>query len=219
MRTLRAGHEFPRSAVYLGVATFLLVGTSALASGDVARGKELFANCVACHGAAGEGNATLKAPAIAAMPQWYVEAQLQKFQTGARGAHPDDSEGLRMRPMSMTVKGEANISAVAAYVATLAPARPAASLSGGDVNAGKASYAVCAACHGPAGEGNPALKAPPLTQTQDWYLLAQLTKFKAGVRGAKPEDASGATMRPMALMLADEQAMKNVLAYVRTLAK
>ncbi|MBN1204759.1 MAG: cytochrome c [Myxococcaceae bacterium] len=215
----RAGYELPRSAFHLAVAALLLVGASGRAAGDAARGKELFANCAVCHGASGEGNEKLKAPAIAAMPQWYVEAQLQKFQTGARGAHPDDIEGLRMRPMSMTVKGEANISAVAAFVAALAPVRPAATLSGGDANIGKATYAVCAACHGPAGEGNPALKSPPLTQTQDWYLMAQLTKFKTGVRGTRPEDASGATMRPMALMLADEQAMKNVLAYVRTLAR
>ncbi len=215
----RAGYEFPRSVVHLAVAALLLVGASGRAADEAGRGKELFANCVICHGASGEGNERLKAPAIAGLPRWYLEAQLQKFQTGARGAHPDDIEGLRMRPMSMTVKGEANVSAVAAFVAALAPVRPGPTLSGGDATAGKATYMVCVACHGPTGEGNPTLKAPPLTRTPDWYLMAQLKKFKAGVRGSRPEDTSGATMRPMALLLADEQAMKSVLAYLGTLAR
>jgi hypothetical protein len=48
-------------------------------------------------------------------------------------------------------------------------------------------------------------------------MLTQLSNFKAGIRGAVPEDASGATMRPMAMTLADEQAMKDVIAYILTL--
>lgn len=63
-------------------------------------GRELFAACATCHGVQGEGNVSIQAPSIAALPAWYVEVQLLKFRTGARGAHPDDLEGLRMRPMS-----------------------------------------------------------------------------------------------------------------------
>lgn len=114
---------------------------------------------------------------------------------------------------------QAEVKVVADYVATLPPAKPVATLSGGDAKAGAGSYAVCMACHGPDGKGNPALKAPPIVGASDWYLLAQLKKFKAGVRGTNPADASGATMRPMSLTLADEQAMKNVLAHLATLSR
>ena len=36
---------------------------------------------------------------------------------------------------------------------------------------------------------------------------------------AKPGDASGALMRPMSMTLPDEQAMHDVIAYIKTLAK
>jgi cytochrome c553 len=182
-------------------------------------GQELFASCTSCHGAKGEGNPTIAAPSIAGLPAWYVEAQLVKFRTGVRGAHPDDIEGLRMRPMSRQLQNEAEVKRVAEYVSTLPLAKPAKTLEGGDATAGAASYATCLACHGPNGAGNEALKAPPIAGQSDWYLFAQLKKFKAGIRGANPKDTSGGTMRPMAMTLADEQAMKNVIAHVSTLSR
>ena len=42
---------------------------------------------------------------------------------------------------------------------------------------------------------------------------------EAGVRGAKPGDTYGALMRPMSLTLPDEQALKDVIAYVMSLAE
>ena len=44
-----------------------------------------YATCVACHGAVGEGNAALNAPALAGQQAAYLERQLQPFQVrGAR---------------------------------------------------------------------------------------------------------------------------------------
>ena len=148
-----------------------------------------------------------------------MEAQLQKFKGGLRGAHPDDVAGLRMRPMTYTLKTDADLSAVAAYVAGLPPVEPVPSLEGGDAAKGQTSYALCMACHGAAGEGNKALNGPPLNRLNDWYLLEQLEKFKAGIRGGDPRDVNGIMMRPMALSLADDQAMKDVIAYILTLGR
>ena len=50
-------------------------------------------------------------------------------------------------------------------------------------------------------------------------MLAQLKKFKEGIRGAHPKDITGMQMRPMAMILPDEQAMKDVIAYIQTIAK
>ena len=44
-----------------------------------------------------------------------------------------------------------------------------------------------------------------------------LKKFKEGVRGTNPQDIGGMQMRPMSMTLVDEQAMKDVIAYIRTL--
>ena len=83
--------------------------------------------------------------------------------------------------------------------------------------AGQALYATCAACHGAGGEGNAGLNAPRLSVQQDWYLVRQLENFKSGARGAHADDGFGAQMRPMAMMLADAAAVKNVVAYIASL--
>lgn len=180
-------------------------------------GQELYASCTSCHGPDGQGNPSIAAPAIAGMPAWYLEAQFVKFRTGVRGAHPDDIEGLRMRPMTRQMLNDAEIKAVVGYVAQL-PARVQPKSLEADAAAGAASYATCTACHGADGKGNEALKAPPIAGQYDWYLVSQLKKFRAGIRGTNPNDITGAQMRPMALTLADEQAVKNVVAHVGTLA-
>lgn len=87
----------------------------------------------------------------------------------------------------------------------------------GDVAAGQAAYAVCAACHGAQAEGNVALNAPKLSGQGAWYLERQLRLFKAGARGADPKDAFGRTMAPMAATLADDAAVANVVAYIASL--
>ncbi len=193
---------------------------------DVARGQELFALCAHCHGDAAAGNHAIGAPAIAGLPAWYVRNQLEKFSNGLRGKHFDDIEGLRMRPMTLWLVGhpdnpelgKANIASVAAYVATLPPTKPAASVADGDVARGEASWPLCGSCHGMQGEGSEPQSAPPLAGQSDWYVLASLQKFKAGTRGYDgANDPFGGTMRGMANVLADEQAMKDVVAYIATL--
>jgi cytochrome c553 len=203
--------------VLAALAVAMLAASAPAQAAD--RGYQLYDLCQQCHGTAGAGNLAYLAPAIAGLPQWYVEAQLQKFRAGYRGGHFDDIAGMRMRPMSLSLESDADVTAVAAYVASLAPLAPAPVLEGGDAAKGQVLYAPCAACHGPDGSGNPAVFGPPLKHESDWYLLTQLANFRAGVRGAKPGDTSGALMRPMSMTLADEQAMKDVIAYIKTLAK
>ncbi len=195
----------------------LLAGCGKVSEPGVDRGKQVFRTCVPCHGADGGGNETVGAPSIAGMEEWYLEAQLVKFRDGARGDHPDDVEGLRMRPMARALRTvPTDAASVAEYVASLPPQAPDRTLHG-DAAAGAAKYAVCIACHGPDGGGNQALNAPGLVDKDDWYLAKQITKFKTGVRGADPQDASGATMVPMSLTLADDQAVADVLAHIATL--
>lgn len=192
-------------------------GKTAQPAGGVATGAELFQLCTQCHGPNGEGNPKVNAPAIAGLDQWYLEAQLKKFKAGVRGTHADDHAGMQMRPMAMSLPTEADIQAVSAHVAGLAKRKPAPTLTGGDAAAGQALFGTCVACHGPSAAGNQAVGAPPLNGASDWYLLTQLKHFKDGVRGTNPADTAGATMRPMAQILVDEKAMKDVIAYVTTL--
>jgi len=182
-----------------------------------APGQEIFQLCAQCHGPTGAGQRPLNAPSIAGLPKWYVEAQLKKFRKGARGTHWQDLAGMQMRPMSLSFHNDADLEAVAGYVASLPRPSVAPMLEGGDAEHGKLLFTPCTACHGPEAAGNEQLKAPPLRAASDWYLATQLAHFKAGIRGANPLDVEGATMRPMAATLPDEQAVKDVVAYISSM--
>ncbi len=61
------------------------------------------------------------------------------------------------------------------------------------------------------------LKSAADCRVDDWYLATQIRKFRSGVRGTNPKDAGGRLMRPMARTLANEDAIRNVVAYIGTL--
>ena len=82
------------------------------------RGEKLYGLCSQCHGPEGAGNPLSLAPSIAGLSSWYVQAQLENFKKGVRGMHPDDRGGLRMYPMSLALKSQTDIEAVALYVSS-----------------------------------------------------------------------------------------------------
>ncbi len=183
-----------------------------------ARGASLYETCVPCHGNNGEGNLTLRAPAIAGLPQWYVSAELTKFRSGVRGSHPDDMEGHRMAPMARSLLSAKDVDDVALHVSQMRSAWQKPDFAMADTAAGGATFrTICVTCHGANAMGNQALGAPPLAGQHDWYLVAQLRKFHSGMRGANPEDITGAQMRAMSMTLADSVAMHDVVSYVKSL--
>lgn len=88
-------------------------------SGDSNHGSELYVSCAACHGAEGQGNEMLGAPALAGRDDWYLERQLQLFRSGYRGSHPDDSYGQQMRASVSALGSTQDVKDVVAYIATL----------------------------------------------------------------------------------------------------
>ena len=205
--------------LHVAACAFSLVFlVSGLSGQDLKKGKSYFQVCVACHGPDGLGNQLLNAPAIAGLDVTYIETQLYNFKHSIRGADPRDLTGLQMRPMSMTLQDEEAIKSVAAYVATLKPKVPTDTFHDGDAAKGQATYALCLACHGPDAGGNALLKSPSLQYQSDWYMLRQLKKFKEGIRGSNPKDIGGMQMRPMSMTLVDEQAMKDVIAHIRSIS-
>ena len=148
------------------------------AAGDPAKGKALYATCASCHGANGEGNQALNAPAIAGQQEWYLTRQLKNYQDGIRGTHAKDVYGMQMRPMSMVVWGEKKTADVVAYITSLPDPENAAITLGGDPAVGQANYMVCASCHGMNGEGNQALNSPRIAGQFDWYTHRQLDELE-----------------------------------------
>ncbi len=90
-------------------------------------------------------------------------------------------------------------------------------LAAGDAAKGKTLYNICAACHGANAEGTAALNAPANAGQDPWYMTRQLKNFRAGIRGAHPDDTFGAQMRPMAMVLTGDQDIEDVVAYITSL--
>ncbi len=135
-------------------------------------------NCAACHGVSATGSRALGAPNLADGDWLYGgddAAVLASILDGRQGLMPP--QGAQFQA--------AQITNLAHYVV---------SLSGPPVDAvkaqlGKASFGACAACHGPAGKGNPALGAPNLSD--DIWLhggsLGQIEKvIREGLHGVMP---------------------------------
>eukprot|EP00903_Cladosiphon_okamuranus_P004290 g4288.t1 len=87
---------------------------------NVQNGRAIYATgCVACHGAAAEGNQALAAPKLTALPDWYIHRQLQYFRNGIRGSHAEDIWGATMVPFALMLSGNQAIADVTAYIETL----------------------------------------------------------------------------------------------------
>jgi len=91
---------------------------AATVSGDVANGRKLYAACAACHGTAGQGNAALNSPALAARSDWYLATQLANYKAGLRGSDERDTYGAQMRSIAVTLPDAKAINDVVAYINT-----------------------------------------------------------------------------------------------------
>lgn len=171
--------------------------------------------CVVCHGVELRGNPAVDAPNLSGLPAWYIDRQMRGFRQGLRGAHADDVNGMEMRPQAAVLSDD-ELSRAVSFAATV-PQRAAPPTVDGDKSRGETLYRSCAACHGADGEGLEAMQSPPLAGQSDWYLVTQLQHFRAGVRGASASDAQGALMRTAAQTLTDDQAIRDVVAYINTL--
>ncbi len=81
----------------------------------------------------------------------------------------------------------------------------------GHAEAGAEIYeARCAACHLPTGGGNPDGSTPRLAGQYTTVLIKQLADIRAGLR-------ENPTMYPVAMSLADAQAIADLAAYIETL--
>jgi cytochrome c oxidase subunit 2 len=92
----------------------------AIMGGDAAHGRELYAVCMACHGADGRGSVGLNTPNLPEQDGEYLVRQLENFRTGLRGSHPSDVFGQQMRPIvTATIMSRSDAVDIAAYIATL----------------------------------------------------------------------------------------------------
>ncbi|MEZ5568578.1 MAG: c-type cytochrome [Halioglobus sp.] len=198
--------------VLRGVVLWVLLPASALADPQA-----LYQTCATCHGAAAEGNPALQAPALAGQDAGYLERQLLHFKAGVRGADPADQPGGQMLAMSTTL-AEADIPALADYLAALPPPAVTPAADADLRNGSNYYHSSCGACHGGKAEGNPALHAPALAWLDAAYLERQFRNFQQGLRGTHPEDKYGRQMKMMTTALPDDKTLTDVIAFMQSLA-
>lgn len=184
--------------------------------GNAQLGQASYAVCASCHGQQGEGNASLNAPKLSGLEDWYLERQLRYYKAGVRGSHELDAYGRQMAAMMATLPDDTAIRNVTAYIGTLEDT-PAPPTIDGNLRRGKSYYETCKSCHGDNGEGNYATNAPRLAGQHDWYLARQIENFKQGIRGSHSDDIYGMQMILMAKTLQNEQAISDLVAYINSL--
>lgn len=77
---------------------------------------------------------------------------------------------------------------------------------------------MCSQCHGLHLEGYQAIGAPSIAGLPEWYIKAQLAKFRGGIRGKHPHDIAGMRMRPLARSLKTEEDVAAIAAAVSKIA-
>ncbi len=179
-------------------------------------GQALYPVCGACHGAQGEGNELLNGPKLAGQQGWYLKRQLKNFQLGLRGSNASDTFGVQMAPMAAVLIDDAAIDNVVAYITSLEETDSPPTISG-DAVRGEEIFITCKSCHGAEGQGIWALNAPRLNGANDWYIVRQLKNYKQGIRGTHPQDLYGKQMALMTVVLRDDQAINDLVAYINTL--
>lgn len=201
---------------------------------ETVTGEELYVACTFCHGLEAQGNDRRDGPALAGLEAWYIEKQIYNFRNGLRGYSDEDIPGQVMHGSTPMIRNDFTIKSISEYIASLEPGLPMARNAVGDrpfiwdsayagidpsitgnAEAGATAYqGVCVVCHGVEGAGNQALGAGNLRYLSRLYMERQLMYFRDGIRGAHPDDVTGQQMAAMSQILADDQAIANVVAYI-----
>ena len=187
-----------------------------IVKGDATKGKVPTTACIVCHSPDFTGVLEHRSPSLPQLSTWYLQSQLQKFKHNVRGNDATDSDGFMMKALMRSYSHQ-QIADMVAYIKTHKPKAHPITL-GGDPVRGKALYVSCIDCHQANGRGKPELKSPSIVGHSDVYIVNQLLKFKDGSRGSGKGDLQGRIMQMSMQTLKDEQAMKDVAAYLTTLS-
>ncbi len=171
--------------------------------------------CQGCHGVFAQGNAELGAPRLAGLDPLYLGRQLADFRDRRRGSGEGDTYGAQMVQIASLLDDTA-IGRLSAYIGAMPEVETSKTIAG-NIEAGAAAYATCAACHGVNGEGGASLEAPRLAGMSDWYLLRQFMSFASGRRGTEPGNDRGAAMRAATAAVTSDQAVRDVIAFAASL--
>jgi len=149
--------------------------------------------CTACHGPAGNSRSDAM-PILAGMSPAYFKKQIEAYAAGKRPS-PE------MEPYAKMVL-ELGVDDVARYFADQKMQPTPIGARADAVGRGRAAAVQCAACHGPAGKGDPARLVPSLAGQPPGYLKDQMLLFKQDKRN--PGDATLYAMKALMHTISDD---------------
>lgn len=185
-----------KTAACLAVSVFSLFCSSVYAA-DLKAGEKKAEQCAGCHGTKGISSNSGQYPNLAGQHAIYLSNQLSAFKAGTR-VNPV------MQGMAAGLT-EADIENLAAYFASLPNTYINTNVK--TPAEGSAKFAMCAGCHGSAGQGRGGF--PRLANQNPDYLVTQLHAFKKGTR-------KGGPMTSIAANLSEED-IKTLSVYLSTL--
>ncbi|HEU0277438.1 MAG TPA: c-type cytochrome [Rhodanobacteraceae bacterium] len=200
------------AALVVPAVVFAAGGSSGdlFTQGDASAGAKDVTTCVECHGPSGNGSVSPTFPKLADQGSAYIFEQLNEFKLKTRtntimNIQAGSLSEQQMRDIAAYFAAQAFVPGVAS-ADSVEVAQPL--YRGGDPERG---VPACAACHGPAGQGNPAAAYPRIGGQNGAYVAVQLKAYKDGSRGSA--NAKGLIMQKIAAKLTDQE-IQALSAYV-----
>lgn len=199
-----------RLGIFVSFLALALSAEVTYAEGDAEAGKAKSIVCAACHGADGN-SVNPEWPNLAGQHTSYTVMQLMAFKKG-------DRQNALMSAQALGLSDE-DMDDLAAYFGQqpLKPlaADPALASAGEKLYRGgnkTSGVPACAACHGPAGKGNPLSIYPIVAGQHARYTALQLNAYASGERRSD----QGQVMRNVAAAMTDAE-IEAVSAYIQGL--
>ena len=165
--------------------------------------QQVINSCLSCHSQGQKSGA----PRLEGLEGWYMEEQVESFYQGKRGTDVANKEANLMHNAMKLFKEDELYMAVEWFAAQKKPTENLTVI--GDSAAGSKRYKDNCFL------GKMMTRSPELSTYDDWYLLAQLNKFDAGLRGNNDKDGHGNKMRLAIQGKYQEQDFKDIIAFLK----
>lgn len=199
-----------KSILFITLLTLFSIAAHAI--GNPQAGQQKAAPCTVCHGE--NGNSLIGMyPVLAGQYAEYIQRALIQFREGANGPRNNVVMAIEAQKLS-----DQDIEDLAAYFSSQKPAYEGSAdpalvalgekiYRGGNIETG---VPACAACHGPAGQGNNLANFPKVAGQQAQYVIDQMAVFKERAR-------PGEMMWDIAQRISDEE-VRAVASYINGLS-
>ncbi len=140
------------------------------AASSLSTGSHLYSSCAVCHQPNAWGSSDGIIPSLAGQQERYLEKQLALFRAGARV-----DTAMQVVTAHPKFGNHNDIVALARYLSDLDPNPIPVKGTGEHLRVGQETYThICAACHGPAGQGEAGNRVPRIAGQHYPYLRQQI---------------------------------------------